>query len=183
MILRISYEGDREPTDVTTNPTESDVADAVRSMDWNRFAFVTLLKDDGNWLDGSGCLEPDFGLSMMLSVERIQYVTETAPPTPSSMLPVFNAYLRGDDDSLFALIYDATRRGLTADDIARLCRKEATTQRKRMLKMVVVEAAELFAGKDYAAFIQKLAPFESLLGASDAKKLAVARKKHAENTS
>jgi hypothetical protein len=183
MILRISYDGDREPTDVTTNPTESDVANAVRSMDWNRFAFVTLVKDDDNWLDGSGCLEPDCGLSMMLSIDRIQYVAEAAPPTPDSMLETFSAYLDGDDDLLFALIYDARRRGLTAEDITTLRREEETTQRERMMREAVAEAAELFSNEDYGAFIQKLGPFESLLGAMDAKKLSIARKRHSENTS
>ena len=130
MILRINYDGDREPTDVTTDPSESDVAKAVHSMDWNRFAFVTLFKDDDNWLDGSGCLEPGFGLSMMLSVDGVQYVTATAPPTPDTMLETFNAYLKGDDDLLFSLIFDAKRRGLTSDDIASLRSEEESQQRE-----------------------------------------------------
>jgi hypothetical protein len=66
MILRTNYEGDRAATEVCHSPSESDVATAVCSMDWNRFAFVTLFNDSGNWLDGSRCLAPDFGLSMML---------------------------------------------------------------------------------------------------------------------
>jgi len=78
MILQVQYEGGREPTVVTNEPSEAGVANAVRSMDWNRFAFVTLHKDDRNWLDGSGSMQPEDGLSMMLSVDGVQYVTETA---------------------------------------------------------------------------------------------------------
>lgn len=183
MLLRINYDSDREPTDVTTDPTESDVAEVVRSMDWSRFAFVTLIKDDDNWLDGSGCLTPGFGLSMMLSIDRVQYVIKTAPSTPDSMLDAFNAYLNDDEGLLFALIYDAKHRGLTNDEIATLRREEELVQRKRMMREAVAEAAELFSSKDYGAFVEKLSPFESLLGATDAKKLSFARKKQSDASS
>ncbi len=180
MILRTNYDGDLEPTDVTGDPAETEIAAAVRSMDWNRFAFVTLFKDDDNWLEGSGCLEPGFGLSMMLSVDRIQYVTATAPPTPDAMLGLFNAYLKGDDDLLFGLIYDAKRRGLNADDVSTLRQQDETPQRERMMSAALAESADLFLKKDYGAFIAALSPYESLLGPMDAKKLAIARRKHGD---
>jgi hypothetical protein len=177
MILRTSYDGDQESTVISTDPNESDIAHALQSMDWNRFAFVTLFEDEHNWLDGSGCLEPGFGLSMMLSVDGILYVTETAPPSPDSMQDAFNAYLRGDHAQLFALIYDAPRRGLNPQEIERLRGEDETRQRNLMADAAVAEAAHLFAKKDYPGFVQKIEPFERWLGPADAKKLSLARKK------
>lgn len=177
MILRIHYEDDPRPTDVAANPTEAQVVDAVHSMDWSRFGFVTLHIDESNWLEGSGCLEPGFGLSMMLSDGGVQYVTETAPPTPESMLPIFNAYLQSNTDLLYCLLYDAESRGLAAGEIEELRREEEATQMQRIVREVMAEAAPLFSQKDYATFIEKLAPYEQWLTSMDQKKLAIARKK------
>lgn len=129
MILKTQYLNDRRPTIVSETPRAADVAAAVCSINWNQFAFVTLFQDEDNWLDGSGSLDPSDGLSMMLSVDGIQYVTETAPPTPDSMLLIFNAYLDGDAPSLFGLIYDAAERGLSDADVDNLRREDETAQR------------------------------------------------------
>ena len=107
--------------------SESIVAEAIEKTDWFQFAFLDLFVDDKNYLDGSGCL-PDDGLSILLSVNGIQFVSEVAPDSPGDLLPFFAAYLKEDMDKLYGLIFDAENRGLTRYEIEDLRIQEVNRQ-------------------------------------------------------
>ena len=178
MILETRYLDDRDPQVIGTDPSEVTIVETVRSLDWNRFAFVTLRRDGANWIDGSGSLEPDTGLSIMLSHDGIEYVTETAP-TVDTIAAALCAFRQGDEEELFAMIYHVPGRELTAEMIQTFRQEEVAEQRQRQLESALTEAAELFRNKEYQSFVARLQPFESLLGPTDAKKLELARRKSA----
>ncbi|MCR9201496.1 MAG: hypothetical protein NXI04_22875 [Planctomycetaceae bacterium] len=167
---------------VSESPTFDLVSTTISQVDWSEFSFVSLFIDDDNWLDGSGCMNPTDGLSVMLSVARIQYVSETAPDQPSVFLPYFDAYLKGNLDELFALIYDAKRKGLSEAQVVARRREDDLPQRQRMLDETIAASALLFDQKQYASYISGLTPFEDLLPSVHLKKLELARRRHAENS-
>lgn len=111
------------------SPTREDVASVLQSLDWNRFSSIQLTIDDENWLNGSGCDDADTGLSMMLSIDSIQHVSETAPDSPPTMLPALYEYLDGKLSGVLRLIYDADARGLSSDDIEKICQEERENQK------------------------------------------------------
>lgn len=130
MILKTLQGYDSKAIVVTNAPTQINISDTINDIDWLQFSSVTLFQDDENWLSGSGCATPGFGLSVMLSLDGIQYVTEKAPEEPKDMLELFYAYLNREYKQLFALIYDAKNRDLNEVDVEQLRRKEEEIQRQ-----------------------------------------------------
>ena len=166
---------------VSESPTCDLVATTILQVDWSEFSFVSLFIDDDNWLCGSGCMNPTDGLAVMLSVARIQYVSETAPDEPGSFVPYFDAYLNGNLDELFALIYDAKLYGLSEAQVVARRREDDLPQRRRLLDETIAATAVLFTQKQYAKYISSLTPFEDLLPTVHLEKLELARRCLAEN--
>ncbi|MEM7558033.1 MAG: hypothetical protein AAF394_02830 [Planctomycetota bacterium] len=166
---------------VSESPTSDFVAATISRVDWSEFSFVTLFIDDDNWLDGSGCMNPLDGLSVMLSVARIQYVCETAPEHPDDFLPYFDVYLSGDLNQLFALIYNAQLHGLSDAQVAERRCKDDLPQRQRLLDETIAATNALFAQKQYDKFIDDLTPYQDLLTPAHLKKLDLARRRQAES--
>ena len=181
MILKTNTLGGTE-TIVSEAPTLQLVQSAITSMDWQVFTFVTLVVDDDNWLDGSGFMNPTDGLSGMLSLDRIQYVCESAPAQPQEFFPYFEAYLHSNWDDLFALIYGAKLNGLSSVQIEDRRREDELPQRKRLLDETLASTSSLFAEKRYAEYIAALTPFELLLPPLHLKKLELARRRQMESS-
>jgi|GEM_PF-4575149 len=188
MILTAYYVlEDPKPFLTIENPKMLDVARVVRTVDWNRFTNVTLTIDEDNWLDGSGSMDPVDGLSMMLSVDVTQYVATPAPTRPEDMFEPFRRYLEGDLKWLFAYIYDAERLNLSDEQVEAL--RAADIQKQQQLgqpppptpEEIIAEANDYFATKDYATFIERLTPHESILSSIQRKKLEIARRKLEES--
>ena len=169
-------------TIVSESPTMELVAHSIASIDWQVFSFVSLFIDDDNWLDGSGCMNPTDGLSVMLSVDSIQYVCESAPAQPQDFLPYFESYLNGKRDELFGLMYDAKQNNLSSAQIEDRRRQDELPQRQRMLDETLASVSNLFAEKRYAEYISALTPFEHLLPALHLKKLKLARNRQTESS-
>lgn len=49
---------------IAINPTESQIADTINSLNWKLFQCVTLKRDSNNWIVVSGSLEED-GLAII----------------------------------------------------------------------------------------------------------------------
>ena len=112
-------------------PSRADVEAKLDSLDWQRFSSIQLTKDVNNWLNGSGIHDKKTGLAMMLSIDGIQHVSETAPNSPAVMLPVLLQYLEGNLNEVLRLIYDADERELTDQDIEQICLMEETNQNRK----------------------------------------------------
>ncbi len=114
---------------VSDSPTAEMTAETIATTDWNKFSFVTLFWDDANYLDGSGCVGSGDGLSISHSKNGIQFISERAPESPQEMVPYFEAYLSGDMDTLYGLLYDAENRGLSKEQVEKLRLDDEMKQR------------------------------------------------------
>ena len=170
------------PETVVSNwPTIELLVSTISSIDWQVFSFVTLVVDDDNWLDGSGCMNPTDGLSVMLSVDRIQYVSSSAPNHPADLVPFFESYLNQRMDVLFGQIYDAATNNLSAVQVENIRLQDELPQRQRMLDETINSSAKLFAEKRYAEYVDVLTPYESVLPPIHQKKWQLAKKRITDN--
>ena len=126
MILKRSYLSGREEI-LAETPDQGLIEKAIAETDWSQFAFLDLLIDDQNYLNGSGCL-PDDGLSVLLSVNNVQFVTEVAPASPEDLVPYYVAYLNEQFAELYGMIFDAQNRGLTRFEVEELRLQEVRRQ-------------------------------------------------------
>ncbi len=125
MILKAQIEGSAA-VEISDSPKIEDVARAISENDWSKPGAVTLEKDDDNWFEGTVSAGGEF--AMVLSVDRLEFVPMWDMKTAEEMLPLFEAYLQGDDTQLYALIYEAEKKGLSADQVEALRQEEIDEQ-------------------------------------------------------
>ncbi|QDT28344.1 hypothetical protein Enr10x_36860 [Gimesia panareensis] len=93
ILLKILLPATSEPQIVATNPSREEIRKHVYALKWNDITFVTAEIDQDNWLDGSGSLNPEDGLSGMCSIEGVQYVTEQAPESLDEIVELLHSFV------------------------------------------------------------------------------------------
>src|SRR5262245_38512294 len=63
MILEVHAPPDNLPREISRSPDPGLIEKTVRSLPWSDITFVVLKIDDKNWIEGSGSLNPEDGLS------------------------------------------------------------------------------------------------------------------------
>ena len=77
------------------NPSESDIIDAMNSIDWNLFHQVCLSKNDYDWIEVGGNLNED-GLSSMYEKNNEQFVIDKAPTSINQLTEILLSYFNND---------------------------------------------------------------------------------------
>jgi hypothetical protein len=102
LTLEIRETPNAERRVLLTNVTPDRIAVAVGALRWSSMTWVTLRRDTGNWLEISGSLQPDDGLSARCRVNGVERISEQ-PPDLTTAAALLQAYAR-DDPGWQALI-------------------------------------------------------------------------------
>ncbi|MFD0932114.1 hypothetical protein ACFQ0R_05805 [Psychroflexus salinarum] len=93
-LLVLSDYGSRENLK-KKNPSESDILEAMNSIDWNLFHQVCLSKNGYDWIEVGGNLKED-GLSAMYEKNNEQFVIEKAPSSINQLTEILLSYFNND---------------------------------------------------------------------------------------
>ncbi|MCV9386596.1 hypothetical protein [Reichenbachiella ulvae] len=75
------------------------IGSIVNSIDWSKFTFLTLKRDEGNWIEISGNLAED-GLAILIEKEGVQEISEFPPESVSEVEEVLVDYYNGRMDRI-----------------------------------------------------------------------------------
>lgn len=96
VVLSILPPATLEPRVVATNPSLEEIREHVFALKWDDITFVTAQIDEDNWLDGSGSLNPEDGLSGMCCIDGTQYVTDDAPESLDAIVDLLHSFVLRD---------------------------------------------------------------------------------------
>lgn len=97
MILVLYPPPDNEPITISTAPNEQIVISSVKAQPWDDITFIILKIDEKNWLEVSGSLKPEVGLSARYTEAGVEHVSKRAPEDLNECIKLLSSYLRGDD--------------------------------------------------------------------------------------
>jgi hypothetical protein len=96
MLLVVHEPPDHRDSLVVANPDSSVIERTVRNLPWSDITFVVLKTDENNWIEGSGSLKPEDGLSARYMVHGEEHVAARAPSSLDELLALLQSYRRGD---------------------------------------------------------------------------------------
>ncbi len=83
---------------ISKNASIEDIESLMQELDWQGFHQVVLEKNNGDWLEVGGSLNPEDGLSVMFEENGKQLVIKTPPQTVVEMMDFLTMYLSGSQD-------------------------------------------------------------------------------------
>ncbi|NNL99558.1 MAG: hypothetical protein HKO62_02325 [Gammaproteobacteria bacterium] len=96
LTLEIFLPPDHQPQTIADNPSASQLAFTIRRLAWDDLTFVVLKYDDENWIELSGALTDDFGLSARYWNDGIEHVAARPPADLDEGTRLLEHYRRGD---------------------------------------------------------------------------------------
>jgi hypothetical protein len=96
MILEIYEPPDHAPRQVAENPDSAKIENTVKGLPWSDITFIVLKIDENNWIEGSGSLNPEDGLSARYSENGKEYVAENPPKSLEVIVSLLQSYASGD---------------------------------------------------------------------------------------
>ena len=95
MVLEVAQSGGK-PRVVSTNPDVVTIDRIVRGLPWSDITFVVLRKDETNYIEGSGSLNPSDGLSARYVENGVEHVSRQAPESLRVIVALLASYRSGD---------------------------------------------------------------------------------------
>ena len=96
MLLVVHEPPGHEARVVATNPDAAEIATTIKTMPWSDLTFVVLRTDENNWIEGSGSLKPEDGLSARYMVNGEEHVAAQAPSSLDELVALLQSYSKGD---------------------------------------------------------------------------------------
>jgi hypothetical protein len=96
LTLEILEPNEREERVVAKNPDSAVIKNTVESLKWSGITFVILKRDSKNWIEGSGSLRPEDGLSARYSEDGVEHVSARAPVSLAEIVDLLQSYRSGD---------------------------------------------------------------------------------------
>jgi len=93
MVLIVAESPDFEEKIVANSPTPELLESTVQSLAWSDITFVILKKNEQDWLELSGSLDPSDGLSMRYFDSTGEFVSDRAPSSLKEGTTVLKKYL------------------------------------------------------------------------------------------
>ena len=106
MILELYAPPDNDVQVISTTPDEALLTSTVKSQEWADITFVVLKRDDANWFEVSGSLNPEDGLSARYSENGEEHVSARAPESLDEGLSLLLSYFRDDRRWRQAIAWD-----------------------------------------------------------------------------
>ena len=97
MILQVCEPPSCTPRDLAINPDLSTIAAAIRALSWDDITFVVLRLDENTWIEGSGSLRPEDGLSARFMEDGVEHVSRSAPEGLNVIEQLLTSFLLRDD--------------------------------------------------------------------------------------
>ncbi len=97
MILELSPPPTNDPIILSDSPTRELVASTIQGQPWSEITFIVLRRDEANWFEISGSLDPNDGLSARYSENGQEMVSATAPGTLEEASGLMLSYFDADD--------------------------------------------------------------------------------------
>ena len=97
LTLLVMEPTEREERVVAVDPDSATIKKTVESLKWSPITFVTLKRDAKNWMEASGSLSPEDGLSARYSENGVEHVSARAPKSLSEIVDLLQSYRSGDD--------------------------------------------------------------------------------------
>jgi hypothetical protein len=96
LTLQVLEPNEREERVVAKNPDSVVIKNTVESLKWSGITFVILKRDSKNWIEGSGSLRPEDGLSARYSEDAVEHVSARAPVSLGEIVDLLQSYRSGD---------------------------------------------------------------------------------------
>jgi hypothetical protein len=96
MILEVHELSANQPREISKNPDAALIDKSVRGLAWSEITFVVLKVDDNNWIEGSGSLNPEDGLSARYMKDGKEHVSARAPVSLDEIIALLQSYRSGD---------------------------------------------------------------------------------------
>jgi hypothetical protein len=92
MILEVHEPPEYVPLVVATDPDRMTIETVVRSLAWADITFVILKIDDNNWIEGSGSLSPQDGLSARYMEDGQEFVSSRPPDSLQEIIDLLDSF-------------------------------------------------------------------------------------------
>lgn len=96
LVLEVHEPPNHAPRIVATNPDATAIKRAIEGLKWDDITFVVLKYDDDNWIEGSGSLRPDDGLSARYVEGGNEYISARPPESLDEIVRLLESYRSGD---------------------------------------------------------------------------------------
>jgi len=97
MILEIHEPPEYEPREISKNADAAMIRKTVRDLSWSDVTFVVLKIDDKNFIEGSGSLKPEDGLSARYMKDGKEHVSKGAPKSLDEIVLLLLSYQAGNN--------------------------------------------------------------------------------------
>ncbi|TWT32789.1 hypothetical protein [Blastopirellula retiformator] len=87
---------DYEPRVLDVNPTPEEIDAHVHQQPWDQLTFFVAQLNDNHWLEGSGSLKPEDGLSARCKIGGKEYVTSQAPQSLDEIVALLASFAQKD---------------------------------------------------------------------------------------
>ena len=81
---------------ISNEPTEKMIIELIDSLDWNNFYQVIIEKENKDYMEVSGSLDPADGLSALYQEKNKQYVIVNPPKTIEELKKIAISYFKND---------------------------------------------------------------------------------------
>ena len=96
MILEVHEPPEDGPREISKSPDAALIDKTVRGLSWSDITFVVLKVDDNNWIEGSGSLNPQDGLSARYMKNGKEHVSAHAPRSLDEIVSLLQSYRAGN---------------------------------------------------------------------------------------
>ena len=96
LILEVHAPPNYHPREISRNPNLAMVEQTVRDLSWSDITFVVLKADDNNWIEASGSLNPQDGLSARYMADGKEHVSAQAPKSLDEIITLLQSYCARD---------------------------------------------------------------------------------------
>lgn len=96
VVLEVFDPPDWKPREVATDPDAETIARTVRGLPWSDITFVVLRKDEKNYFEASGSLDPGDGFSATYVEDGVEHLSREAPESLDVVVALLGSY-RSDD--------------------------------------------------------------------------------------
>ena len=96
MVLLIHEPPEHIERVLARSPDAATIRDAVNGLTWSDLTFVTVKRDNNNWLEGSGSLNPEDGLSARYMANGEEHVAARAPNSLNEIVALLQSFAASD---------------------------------------------------------------------------------------
>ncbi|HVE79651.1 MAG TPA: hypothetical protein VNA89_12340 [Gemmatimonadaceae bacterium] len=97
MVLEVAEPPTHEERVVARGPDAATIEQIVEGLAWADITFVILKRDERNWIEGSGSLNPEDGLSARYMSDGDERVASRPPASLGEIIALLQSYRSGDE--------------------------------------------------------------------------------------